>query len=688
MTSLNDLGAPVERQSVAGDGNVTVGGDVDGDIVVTLSQPARQDVFQIYGDVDGYRDLVVRDEIDPDHVSWLRKRFAEPDEFAEIVDALREHKVVFIQGQARAGRWTAGVCVLAEAASTATPTINVIDVDEETQLALRRVLPGAYVLLDLTAVDNTTLGAIEKQLKHFLGTIADAKAHLVVLLPEFTGSGLRVVYQDRIKLVTAPTAEDVLRKHLMANELPVEDILAGSAIKSVLATAHPADAARLADLVRQQYCIVGKPDGPIDAILTKAVQAYGNWSDDLINTYDNVDDSSHRSLLTVALLNGSTTETQYWAERTLLKLAGYPVVSGSLLEGRGFAGRLVQLADVSFGDDRARFDRLEYDRSVLQHVWSGYPELRRKLVDWVIELGLNQRSRFGDKEAFGMVDRFADLCAAREVARYVSQVAKSWAESGKVLPARLAVRLMTAGAMDERSGPLVHRQLNRWASQPDLADTLVDLVLAVCRSEFGRKHTDKALTRLGNLADHRRREVSDKVVSAVITLVRDNHAFPQVLTKLEEWLSGSKERQKIVAVRILRELLTPNVGILRLEELTTTGRRGSREGLVRVWRAVLLVEDTAVVREVVGAWLGMATEPDWREPLLDVLVEAATAAPAARFDRIGAVRWAADEWIGVVPRYWPTSDDNDERGTVYHALMLKVKAVHPVRLESERNGDS
>lgn len=683
MTGSNNLVAQAERQSVTGDGNLTIGGDVDGDIVVTLAE--KQEVVQIYGDGNGYRDLIVRDEIDPSHVAWLKERFAEPDEFPGIVSSLLEHKILFLRGQARTGRWTVGVCALAKASGIETPTINVIDVDEGTQLALRRIAPDAHVLLDLTTAAGDALDAVETQLKHFLGTIADAKAHLVVLLPEPPPPGLQAFYQNRIKPITAPTAENVLRKHLTAAGLNAEDVLDDSAITTALVAARPSDAARLADLLAQEYRLADKTEGDaIKTVISKAVRAYGNWSADLISTYDKVEDPSHRSLLlTVALLNNSTTETQYWAERVLLKIAGYPVVTGNLLEGRGFAGRLTELDGVSFGDDRAWFNRLEYDRSVLQHVWSGYPELRRKLVDWVIELGLSQQTRLSGEAASRMVDRFMDLCAAQGVVKYISQVAKHWAESGKAAPARLAVRLLTAGAMDERSAAVVHRQLNVWAGKADLDPALVDLVLAVCGSEFGRKYTDKALTRLGNLADHRERAVSDKVVAAVVAIVQDNRAFPQVLTKLDEWLRGTKERQKAVAVRILRELFSPGADALEPRELTTIDWHSHQEALVRVWRAVLLVEDRALVRAAIGNWLDMATNQDRRDPLLDVLVEAAAAAADAQIDRIGALRWAAEDWLGVVPRYWPTSDDTDERSAVHHALVLKIQACHPFQVTPE-----
>lgn len=677
MTSSNNLVAPAGWQSITGDANVNVGGDVDGDILVNLTK--AQEVVQLYGHVDGYRDLIVRDEIDPSHVAWLTERFAEPDGFSDVVNSLREHKILFLHGAARTGRWTAGVYALAEAADTDATTINVIDVDEDTQLELRRVGEGAYVLLDMRTTTGVSLDAIQTQLKQFLGTVARAKAHLVVLLPDPPPPGLQSLYQDRIEQVLAPPAERVLRKHLDPAELPTDEIVANREIIAALASAGPADASRLADLVAQEYRRAGKSGNTvINDVLAKAVRAYGNWSADLIATYDKVQDPTRRSLLlTIALLNGSTTETQYWAERVLLKVAGCPIPAGNLLEGRGFAGRLTEVDSVSFNDDRARLNRIEYDQSVLQHVWGSYPELRRQLVAWVTELGLGQEVRLDDEEASGMANRFATLCATKDVVKYISQVAKDWAGSGKSASARLAVRLLTAGAMDERSAGVVHRQLNSWASSENLDHRLVDLVLAMCTSEFGRKYTDKALTRLGNLANHLSRETSDKVVAAVVSIVRDNGAFPQVLAKLDEWLRGSKERQKAVAMRILHELLRPQSGVVETGEFMWLDQHGQREAIVRIWGAVLLVEDRALVRETIAIWLQLATGATQRDRLLDMLIDAAAAASDAAINRIGALRWAADDWIGVESRYWPDSDDADERSAVYRALVLKIQSRHP-----------
>lgn len=675
MTTMDDFTTPAGGTSVTGDANVTVRGDVGGSISVKLRK--REELIQIFGDGTGYRDLIVRDEIDPGHLIWLKARFAKPDNFTEIVDALRDDKVLFLRGRPRSGRWTVGACALEVVSGIETPTINVIDFDEGTQLALRRVAQKAHVLLDLTETDSEVLDDAEDQLRSFLGTIAAADAHLVVLLPEQPPLGLQPLYQGRIKAITEPDAEDVLRAHLQTTGIAVKEVLAEREISEALASAHPADAARLADLIVREHHLAGE-DTAISVVAGQAVLAYGNWSTELISVYDKEEDRNRRSLLlTVALLDGCSTETQYWAERELLTIAGYPLINGNLLEGRGFAGRLTELKGVRFTDDRARFDRLDYDRSVLRHVWRGYPELRDKLVEWVTNLGLGSQPRLDDDATAGMVDRFFDLCASQDALKYIAQVAESWAASGRAAQANMAAGLVTAAALDDRSAAVVHRLLNRWAAKPDLSSALVRLVLKVCQSEFGRMYTDKALTRLGNLAVHHERWVNDEVVAAVLDLVRSNGAFPQVLTKLDEWMRSGKERQRAVAVRILRELLGTHAG-----EFIGV----HRQALVRIWRALLALEDHALVYEAIGSWLDLATGSDRQEFLLSVLGEAAAASdePVAR---IGAVRMASDGWLGFVPRYWEDHDRTDLRLAVHQALAEELMRRHPFTPQLVPNGD-
>lgn len=660
--------------AAVGDGNVVVRGSIGGDASVNI----RKQTIQLFSDGTGYRDLIIRDEIDPNHVVWLKDRFAEPDRFDEIVGSLRDNKVLFLHGRPHSGRWTTGICALKAVAGAETPTINVIDFDEGTQLELRRVAPEAHVLLDLSKVDNEVLDNAEDEIRSFLGTISTAEAHLVVLLPEPLPLGLQPVYQGRTELLAEPTAQDVLRAHLRATDVSIEEVLSKQEVTEALASARPADAARLADLITYERRVAedGTPIGPV---VSQAVLAYGNWSTELISIYDKEEDRNRRSLmLTVAMLGGCSTETQYWAERELLTTAGYSPPTGNLLEGCGFAGRLTELKGIRADDDRARFERLDYDRSVLRHVWRGYPELREKLVSWVTKLGLGQRPRLDDDAAAGMVNRFLELCASQDAAKYITQVAESWANSGKPAHAHLAATLVTAGALDKRSAAAVQRQLNRWAGKTDLPPALAGLVLAVCQSEFGRRYTDKALTRLGNLAMHQSRQISDDVLAAVLDLVRRNGAFPQALAKLDEWLRSEKERQRAVAVRILCELLTTDAN-----EFVGVHQRA----LVRVWRALLALEDSALVQEAIGSWLDLATGSDQQACLLGVLGEASATSDAPVL-RIGAVRMAADAWLGFVPRYWEDHDRTDPRLAVHQALAEELLPRHPFTSPPVRDGDS
>lgn len=101
-----------------------------------------------------------------------------------------------------------------------------------------------------------------------------------------------------------------------------------------------------------------------------------------------------------------------------------------------------------------------------------------------------------------------------------------------------------------------------------------------------------------------------------------------------------------------------------------------RQALVRVWQALLALEDRALVHEAIGSWLNLATGSDRQAFLLAVLGEAAAGsdAPVAR---IGAVRMASDGWLGFVPRYWEDHDRADARLDVHQALAEELLQRHP-----------
>ena len=142
---------------VMGSDNVSVHGDVHGDVNMSPTH--------FYGTGSGYRDIIVRDEIAPGHVAWLASRFAQPGGYADALAKLRDEEgTVFLTGQPGS--------------------------DEETQLDVRRIPPGAHVLLDLTGTDDAGLRAVEDQLKNFLGTVAAAHGRLAVLMSGREGAGL------------------------------------------------------------------------------------------------------------------------------------------------------------------------------------------------------------------------------------------------------------------------------------------------------------------------------------------------------------------------------------------------------------------------------------------------------------------------------------------------------------------
>lgn len=651
-------------EGVVGTGNISINGDVR-DINQTWTK------VQLYGDASGYHDIVVRDEIDPGYVTWLRERFVEPGNYLIARQRLLdEERTVFIKGEPGCGLWTAAVCLLAERSESDRPTIKVIDVDVSTRLDLRRVPQGALVLLDLAGADRETLEKIEPQLKNFKGTVAGAGGRLVVLMSGLESPDIRASYSGRIVSLLRPSASAVASKHLEADGLPGAHIVEVPQVKPLLKLAAVADAARLADLVRQEYPSDGTEDERREAI-ARAVDAYDDWSSALVTEYDGTadEDIETRSLLlAVALLNHGGIEPLYQAELILHRLAGYTKKNDNLLAGQGFAGRLKKLPSTDYHSGRAWFTRRAYDASVLRHVWNGYPELREKLVDWVVEVG--QSVVLSEVEARDMVDRFAEFCASQDIARTIGDVAKKWALSGKAHGPGLAARLLTVTALDGRVSAVVHRQLYGWARQKDLPKPQADVVQAVCMSEFGRVHTDKALTRLGNLANHNDKKISGSTVDAVRRIAKDNGAFAAALGKLTEWLADDKDRRKVIATQILTELTDPGAGMLTPADLEPQSE--VRALLVRAWGSVLGIPDTAVAEPAVAAWLSTAVaRREQCDPMVDVIVDAAKVNNTSN-STVGNLITCLYRWHGPTKRHWPTQEGDTREAAVYDEVMARI----------------
>jgi hypothetical protein len=672
------------QQHTEGDGNVIIAGNVGGDVLHATAGNVYQENLQFLGDAAGVRDLIIRDEIDQTYVAWLRQRFVQPVEYADVLRLWASEPaspVVYLEGAPRTGRWTAAVNLLLDAAGTMSDRITVIEPDSETRLDLRRVRRGARVLLDLTDAEAATVAAVEKQLRAFIQTVDDASGRLVVLL-----SGHETEYladNSRIRRFTAPNAREVLIKHLttdgFADDVPA--ILDDSRVGQLLQTAEVRDAARLSALYLREVRSDRDAKRSIDSRVSAAVDAYHNWSDDLIKRYDEIDDTERRSLLlTVALLDNSTTETLYWSERLLLKLTKTASEQINLLGGKGFSGRLKKLEVVEFSHDRAWFRKHTYDLSVLRHVWTSYPELRDVLVNWVVELGKGHVKALAPAERDRMMVRFVDVCADNGAWEKVVAAATSWnAERSKDTTPH-SVRLMTMAALDERIGRKIHKKMYDLVRSPSLDVPTADLVVQVCCGEFGRKHTGKALTLLGHIADRSDSKVAARVVSTVIDLAVRADVLVQVLTKTIEWLNATdKPRQWERARLILLGISDPDRGLLRPADLSDASPSELRVLLRSAWSAVLGSADDVAVDGAVVAWLRMAWEPEWRRPVLGILVEATD----GDIKQLARLRLAARRSLPPGSHVWTRSDDDrDVRHEVHDQLTDMIDAVHPANADT------
>lgn len=187
--------------------------------------------------------------------------------------------------------------------------------------------------------------------------------------------------------------------------------------------------------------------------------------------------------------------------------------------------------DVSCGRVRYRLDRVRFDRphwgaAVREHVWSGYPDLRGTLVDWLAETP--PRPVEAHRDAARAV---GDFIGAGRGHQPLAPVAR-WAREG-VARRPLTVLALRAAAQDPVVATQVRRLLELWSRDHIRAD--LRLIAAYAYPGLASVYPGRAVSHLLELARDDDRAIAAAARAGVVDLCRGGMSAPAILERLEAW---------------------------------------------------------------------------------------------------------------------------------------------------------
>jgi len=472
-------------------------------------------------------------ELDEQYEDRVRRLFVEPQGWDTAVSILRRRRIVLIRAEPGSGGRTAAIRLLGTDDGGSGPIHELsVHQDEPGEHAVDRddVLENDRLLLDLTLIGDDRVGAIYSDLVEFSATVLVRNATLVVVLPE-RRSHLHPELSHLLTRVGRPDGTAVFHRHLAAYEgdhalpEPVQPELL-----HVLDRGSMQDIAHLAELVGEAR---DQPDSGTTFAqwLGRALTAHAERSGEVAALVAGLSGRCRALLLASALLEGSSADEVFEAERSLIRALDYPVVEAHQFEEPDLRTRFDEIGVEVERDSRVRFRKLNYAEAVRRHFWTNFPGLRDGFGLWVVDWGRRRTS--ADDRAEDVVERFLDACLHVNRSSDVVRAVDAWASGGPPQVA-LALTALELGLADIREGWVFRRRCYWWSVNHSLPAPLAHVVIAACVDVIAPNHPQQAIVRLHHAAKHRDDDVAKAAQSALLALSEDRRVLRRLLTRLVE----------------------------------------------------------------------------------------------------------------------------------------------------------
>ncbi|HEY3510683.1 hypothetical protein [Kribbella sp. NPDC051137] len=465
-------------------------------------------------------------------VEFLHRVFVRPPGFETLQERLRQPgNTVVLIGPPGCGRRATAQMLLCPSVDDVQPLrfLSSADLVGDERLSAEDVSEVDRLLLDISDLDFESFAECQVELVNCAAIVNQQRASLVILLPD---QSYRLLHDDLQSLrmrIDYPDRWQVLDSHL-SNEYRLE--LKRSSISSeVLARLnHLAlrDVARVAEYLDETRGQGLNAEEWVSGALT-GLQDHEKTIATLLGRLQTVEDRT--LLLTAAMLETSSLESVYFAERQLQTALGYePPSEQHRLAQPGIADRVRAVGgELKVFEGTVRFDRPALGTALLDYFWDGYPDLRKQFAQWVSTSHTWTSTDGQDRAA--VAKRFAAQTVRTLQMADLYGLVENWAGTGRDEQRRLAVGMMTQILLDDRSGPLARQQLYNWAYGPKLSAPLGQIIIQLCRHVVAASHLKQALIRLRWLADHD--AIREAACVAIIGLCSEDRAlelFAHVLT--------------------------------------------------------------------------------------------------------------------------------------------------------------
>lgn len=515
----------------------------------------------------------VRISIVAEQIEQLQKCFVEPAGFGKASALLeRPGSAVLLNGPTGSGRQATAQMLLCPKGvpPSSLRMLPARTTAEDDHFALPDgSIAGERLLLDLSDLDSAEFAEQQVWIRTCVSVAAEAKASLVVVLPD---SGLRYLVDDlasRLVTISKPDPRRVLQAHLLAM-----DVTTGSVeLPAELAAASMSRLAQFARFIREARDV--SPQAGLRDWINAALPGIRDHQDDLDAMWERCTSAPLRALLlSTALLENASSDSIFQAQQSLLRLIGYQPDAVTPIERDGVIDQFRALGSdvVLTGERRARFKRIAMAEPVVSHFWDSYPDLRDGFAEWVGSLAGRVDSTV---EWTATLQRVTRSAARTGSVHGLFGVIEHWAKQPYEGIRSLAQLLLIQCMEDVHSAEQARRQLYLWSTNVRLDPSLAKLVIAVSSGMLISQYPSQALVRLTWLCRHGEAATARTAHQSVVSVCEDDRIlrwFVQVLMNRERF-DGE----------LLRDVASPS---------RTTRSTGARPAPIRDRRFTVVLVDS------------------------------------------------------------------------------------------------
>ncbi|RDG39843.1 nSTAND3 domain-containing NTPase [Streptomyces corynorhini] len=580
---------------------------------------------------------------------WLRKRFVEPEGFADALATLEQHHLVLLDGTPGDGR-TATARVLLQKLAPAGHTMHELllekdDADSSRLLDPELIEDEGRLLLDLSDKDDRWWRTVQAELSAFRAALPGRRAALVVVLPHkvqsLVASERSELYQE---IARAPDQElDIIKKHMRAGRLDPTSADSGSPALTEFLERRPRPALSELGRFSQYVCRAAGEDPrlPFATWCTRALVALDGQSEEAkFRLRDTTKGASRALLVATAMLHEARSDAVHRAAALLHTAVDPELRTRHALRHRPLTERLDDIeADVD-AETRVRFRVFELDAAVRTRVWHDFPDLRDALRDWVGEI--LKLTELEEPEREALVERFATECLACRRPDDLLTLSRRWTRTSDEPQLLAAARALRHGLKNREFGRLFRGNIYDWALDWRLSPAQRRVLVDVCLGEMAVRHPYQALVRLHHLA--RRERTTHHARDALAELLKNDHRLRR---RMLNRLTSTSPSHLDADTALFLSLSEPGpLGAPGSRSQPLIAESAVQRDLITGWARVF--RDLPVERWTPGVhtWLDAARGELWDgDAFLHVLVKACE----GRGDRLGLLNLARRRWAVAQP---------------------------------------